>query len=132
MNYRSLKEGAELSDKLKYIILFTSVFITVCGQTLMKVGGSSVPLEKNNVFHVIISYIKSPLIVGGFFLSAVAAFMWTYCLARFDFNYAYFIGSLSYIFVILISLFFFKENISPVRWVGCGLIFTGVLIVIKG
>lgn len=111
--------------------MFASVLMTVVAQTLMKLGGSSSRAAGEGLVNLIIAYIRSPFVVAGFGLSAIAALMWTYALSRFDFSYAYFISSVSYIFVIIISIFFFKETISLSRWIGCALILAGVLFVVR-
>lgn len=116
---------------MRQIVMVFSVMLTVLSQTLWKVGAGSAKIEGEGLFPLIFAYIKSPLIIIGFGLSALAAFMWAYALAELEFSYASFISSLSYIFVILISLFFFKETISPIRWAGCGLILAGVLMVLR-
>lgn len=116
---------------MRQIILILSVMITVLSQTLWKIGAGSAKIEGEGVWPILIAYIKSPLILLGFGLSAVAAFMWAYALAELDFNYASFISSLSYVFVIIVALVVFKETISPGRWAGCGFIFIGILLVLR-
>jgi len=116
---------------MRHIILVLSVMITVLSQTLWKIGAGSAKIEGDGIIPIVIAYIKSPLIVLGFGLSALAAFMWAYALAELDFNYASFVSSLSYVFVIIVSLLVFKETISPVRWAGCGFILIGILLVLR-
>lgn len=116
---------------MKYLALVISVALTVFSQTLWKIGGSSVAPGKEGMIYLVLAYIKSPLIVAGFGLSAIAALLWTYALSKLDFSYVSFIGSLSYVFVILVSLFVFKETIPPVRWVGCAFIMIGIIFVLR-
>ena len=116
---------------MRHIILILSVMLTVLSQTLWKIGASSAKIDGEGIWPIIFAYIKSPLIILGFGFAGLAAFMWAYALAELDFNYASFISSLSYIFVILVSLIVFKETISPTRWAGCGLILIGVLLVLR-
>ena len=116
---------------MRHIVLILSVALTVLGQTLMKFGSTSAKIDGDGIIPLIIGYVKSPLIIMGFGLSAIAAFMWSYVLAELEFNYVSFVGSISYIFVILVSLFVFKETISPLRWAGCGFILVGILLVLR-
>lgn len=116
---------------MRHIILILSVALTVFSQTLMKIGGQSAKIEGEGIIPLIFAYIKSPIIVIAFGISAVAALMWTYALSELDFSYVSFVGSLSYIFVLLVSIFIFRETITPVRWAGCGIIFIGILLVLR-
>jgi len=97
----------------------------------MKIGGSSVNAENIGIVRLMFEYAKSPYVILGFATSAIAAFLWTYALSKIDFNYASFIASISYIFVIIISIVVFKEKIPPIRWIGCVLIIMGVICVAK-
>ncbi len=105
--------------------------MTVCGQMFMKIGGGRIKAEGVGFMRLMFAYAGSPYVLIGFALSAVAAFLWTYALSKFEFSYATLIASTSYIFIIFISLFVFKEYISPLRWAGCVLIMAGVLLVLK-
>ena len=117
--------------KIVYLVLIISVFLTVCGQTFMKIGGSSIDAKDIGIIGLMFEYAKSPYVILGFATSAIAAFLWTYALSKIDFNYASLIASISYIFVMIISIVVFKEKIPPIRWVGCVLIMLGVICVAK-
>lgn len=116
---------------MRHIILVISVMFTVLSQTLWKIGAGSAKINGEGIIPIVIAYIKSPLIILGFGLAGLAAFMWAYALAELDFSYAGFVSSLSYVFVIIVSLLVFKETISPIRWVGCGFILVGILLVLR-
>lgn len=116
---------------MRQIAMVISVMMTVTSQTLWKIGAGSAKIEGDGILPLIFAYIKSPLIILGFGLSALAAFLWTYALAELEFSYASFISSLSYVFAIIVSIFVFKESISPIRWTGCGFIFIGILLVLR-
>lgn len=111
--------------------MLSSIILTVTAQTLWKIGGSSADLEYGGIVGLVLAYIKSPLVIAGFFLSSVAALLWTYSLTKLDFNYVSFVGSFSYVLVIIISLLVFKETISPARWLGCATILIGIFIVLR-
>ncbi len=105
--------------------------MSVCAQTLLKFGSSSIAEQKGGLVNLVLSCIKSPMLIFGFGIYAVAAFLWAYSLSRFDLSYVNFVGSLSYIFVILVSIFILNETISPIRWIGCGFIMIGVIFVLR-
>lgn len=116
---------------MRYIALIISVALTVSAQTLWKIGGSSFEGKTQGLLGTALAYITSPLILLGFGLSGVAALLWTYALAELDFNYVSFISSLSYVFVLLVSFFIFKETIPPMRWLGCAFIMVGIVFVLR-
>lgn len=118
-------------EKIKYLILIASTLLTSIAQMTMKLGANAIDTKKTGIFEILLAYIMSPLVVLGFALSAVAAIMWTYCLSKFDFSAAVFIASISYIFVLIISITVFKEAISPSRWIGCGFIMVGIFFVLR-
>lgn len=111
--------------------MIISVAMTQFSQVLWKIGGSSLQPKKDGIVYLAIAYITSPYILGGFMLSAIAALLWTYALTKMDFSYVGFFGSLSYIFVVLISIFIFKETIPPARWIGCAFIIVGIFFVLR-
>lgn len=113
------------------VILIASALFQVVAQTFMKIGSASTPKD-GSIIDIALAYIKSPYVVLAFGISGVAAFMWTYALSKMDLSYAYFVGSLSYIFVLLISIFWFHEVISPTKIVGCTFIMVGVVFFMRG
>lgn len=97
----------------------------------MKLGAESISQGRQGIFDILLGCFKSPYVIVGFGSAAIAAVLWVYALSRISFSSAYFTSSVSYIFIILISIFVFKETISPAKWVGCGLIVSGVLLVVR-
>jgi undecaprenyl phosphate-alpha-L-ara4N flippase subunit ArnE len=61
----------------------------------------------------------------------VATLLWFYVLKHYEFSVVYPLLSISYIFMILASIFIFHETISATRWVGIVLIMAGVFLVTK-
>ena len=112
--------------------MILSVMLTAFAQTLWKIGGTSANIEGDGILPLLFAYIKSPLVILGFGLAGVASVMWTYALSKLDFSYVSFVSSLSYVFAILISIFVFKEVISPMKWAGFGVILVGVIFVMRG
>lgn len=116
---------------MKYAALFISVLLTVAGQILMKLGGTSAGEGKSDLSGLLLSYITSPLVIGGFGISAVAALFFTYSLSKLDYSYVSLVSSLQYVIVILASIFVFKETISSGRWLGCAFILVGTFFVLR-
>jgi len=116
---------------IKYIMLFGSVTMTVIAQTLLKIGGRSVQFD-SGLLSILIGYISSPIIVLGFAMYALAAFLWIYCLSQFDLSYVTFVSSVQYVLLILASILVFQEHISAMKWAGTAVIMIGVIIWMKG
>lgn len=66
---------------------------------------------------------------GVFFI--IAALLWFYMIKNFPLSVAYPLGSLSYVFAMFASMFFFNEYISMTRWIGVGLIMAGCCFIAK-
>lgn len=116
---------------MKYLMLFGSVSMTVLASTLLKLGSSKINFE-GSLIGIVGAYATSPIIVGGFASYAVAAMLWVYCLAKFDLSYVTFVSSFQYVLLIAVSLLIFQEQISLMRWLGCGFIMIGVILWLKG
>ena len=116
---------------IKYLMLFGSVSMTVVASTLLKMGSKTVNFE-GSMIGIILAYLLSPLIIAGFASYAIAAVLWVYCLSEFDLSYVTFVSSFQYVLLILVSIFVFHEQITLMRWLGCGFIMIGVVFWLKG
>ena len=112
-------------------MLLLSVSMTVAAQTLLKLGSRNVNFE-GSMINILLGYMTSPLIVGGFAAYALAAIIWVYCLSAFDLSYVTFVSSIQYVLLILVSLLIFQEHISVMKWAGTGFIMIGVIFWLKG
>ncbi len=65
----------------------------------------------------------------GLIIILLETFTWFIILSKIDLSLAFPIGSMSYIFVILVSAFLLHENVSPNRWIGTLIIITGISLV---
>jgi drug/metabolite transporter (DMT)-like permease len=112
-------------------MLVVSVLMTVVASTLLKIGGRAVNFE-GGIMAIAIGYMTTPLIITGFAFYALAAFIWIYCLSQFDLSYVTFVSSIQYIFMILVSIMIFHEQISAMKWAGCVFIMIGVILWLRG
>lgn len=116
---------------MQYVALLISMVLTVLGQVLMKLGGSAATGDRAGLIGLVISYATSPYIVLGFGLSAVAAFFYTYSLAKLDYSFVSLSSSFQYVLVLLVSMLFFREVIGVSRWIGTGFILIGLFFVLR-
>ncbi len=116
---------------MKYFMLLASVSMAVAASTLLKFGSRAVNFD-GGLWEIIGSYLSSPVIIGGFAAYAIGAVLWVYCLAAFDLSYVSFVSSIQYVLLMLVSILVFNEQISFIKWVGCGFIMIGVFFWLKG
>jgi len=113
-----------------YFIL-VAVSLTVVGQMLIKLGLNSlgnVDFSKG-IFSSYITIFCSPHVLLGAFLYSSATLLWLYALSKVDLSFAYPFLALSYVLIILLSIWFLDEHIPFLRWVGVFLICLGVLCI---
>lgn len=61
----------------------------------------------------------------------IAMLLWFYMLKNFNLSMVYPLTSISYIFTILLAMFFLGESIPLIRWVGVILIMVGVALLAR-
>ena len=83
----------------------------------------------NDVFHFVSCVISSPFLWFGLFSVLLIFTLWSTILSKIDLSVAVPVCSFSYITVPLVSLFFFHEKISILRWTGILIILLGVMLV---
>ena len=116
---------------MNFLLLFGSVAMTVVASTLLKIGSRSIQFD-GSLTTIAVGYISSPGVLAGFFSYAVAAVLWVYCLSIFDLSYVTFVASLQYVLLLAVSIWLFHEQISVLKWIGCGFILIGVICWLKG
>ena len=88
---------------------------------------------KINAFYDIFLFVKnvlpSPFLWMGLFSVLLIFTLWSTILSKIDLSVAVPVCSFSYITVPLVSLIFFHEKISPLRWSGIFIILLGVILV---
>ncbi len=66
---------------------------------------------------------------GAFF--GASSVLWMYIVKHYPLSVAYPMISLSYVFGMLAAIIFFHEMVSPVKWIGIGLIMAGCCLIAK-
>lgn len=105
--------------------------MTVTGSTLLKIGSRTVNFE-GTLLAIALGYVSSPALLAGFAAYALGAFLWIYCLAKFDLSYVTFVSSFQYVLLLIVSIAVFHEQISAMKWAGCVVILIGVVMWMKG
>lgn len=115
---------------MKWVLIFTSVFLGALGQICMKWGIEHPrPLFKF-LTQALGSYGSWQVLVG-LSLYALSAVTWLMALRRVELSIAYPMVATGYVIVVIASYFLFHEAISPQRWLGLGLVTVGVILLGK-
>lgn len=78
-------------------------------------------------------FIKSPVLITGFFLYGFSFVLWLKILKENELSYAFPVASAAlFIFISLFSYFLLHEHLSFLRIAGMILIFIGILFVSRG
>lgn len=89
----------------------------IVAQVLMKKGLIEIGLSKNTI---------SPILWFGIIMYALNFFIWIVILYKVDLSIAMPAGSISYIFIPIIAIFFLHEHVGIARWIGIMLIVSGI------
>ena len=114
------------------LAILVSVVLTVAGQLLVKHGiNLLVDLDfSRGLVQGFLRVFSSPIVLAGTAVYAISVLVWLYALSSVDLSFAYPLGSVSYVLIVLASWLMLGESIAPVRWVGIGLICFGVGLVL--
>ncbi len=114
------------------VMLLISITLGVGGQLAIKMGiartGDLQILLGQSVWRFAGAIIGSPLIVTGIVFYAISMIFWLLVLSRIDLSLAYPMLALSYVGVMLVSLFVLGEKVTAVRWIGAAFIIMGVVL----
>lgn len=114
---------------MNYILLFSSMLLAIVGQVFLKKGVLASHLSLN--LNTILSTIFSPLTFIGFLFYGISSIIWLFVLQKFPLSVAYPALSLTYIAIVLISVFIFKEPLTTSKVAGIVLIMLGVFMLFR-
>ncbi len=108
-----------ISKKILFsLILLLSTFLGAVGQLFFKLGLNATSL---------IAF--SCLLVIGLIAYLASTIFYFYVLSRMHLSWVYSFGGLAYIFASFLALFVLNEFISPLRWLGIGIIALGTVLI---
>ena len=111
-------------------ILVIAVSFGVIGQLLLKQGLTQLgEYTLKTVLTHLPQIFSNLLVLGGFLCYLVSSILWIVVVSRVPLSYAYPMIGLGYVFVVLLSMIIFKEQVSLVRWIGVVTICLGVFLI---
>ena len=112
-------------------ILMLSVVTSLAGQVLLKQGTlqESFSFDFARPVHSALAISSNPYLIGWVALSGVAAVLWVAVVSRLPLGFAYpFSLTISYVFLLLVSIWLFGEQVSLTRWAGVALMSVGLFL----
>ena len=101
------------------------------GQILVKMGMLEVgqsPSELGPMVIFIFSSLTNLRVLLGLGCAIAAALTWIIAISRSSLSFAYPFMALTVVLVLIMSGVIFKENIPINRWIGVGIVCTGIII----
>ena len=118
-----------------YLYIFGCIAFTVYGQLVIKwrmAMKGQLPEElSNKVMFLLKALFGDLFLLSGFAAAFVASLFWMAAVSKFDLSFAYPFMSLSFVLVLILSVFLFGELLTTGKVIGLALIILGVLATAK-
>lgn len=114
----------------RYALIGIAVLLGAFGQVCMKVGmGGRPPIPAGGAAGWYLRTVFSPYVFTGLMLYFISSLFWLTLLRWFELSFVYPLIATGYIVVMVLSYFFFHDQITWVRVVGVLLICAGVAFI---
>jgi multidrug transporter EmrE-like cation transporter len=114
-----------------YLYIALTVLLTVYGQLVIKwrLGHLGIlPESLSDKFVFLIKAVFDPWIFSSFVAAFLASLTWMAAVSKFEISYAYPFMSMAFVLVLILSYFFFSEQITVYKVLGMVLIVSGIII----
>ncbi|MCA1568900.1 MAG: EamA family transporter [Chloroflexi bacterium] len=118
-----------------YVYVLTTVFLTVYGQLVFKWRideAGAFPTASSERLEYVARLAVNPWMVSVILATLAASLTYGAALTRFDLSFAYPFMALSFVFVLLLSGWFFHESVTTLKVIGIVLIVAGIAIGSQG
>jgi uncharacterized membrane protein len=102
-----------------------------CGQILLKLAAQALPRPGNLTLSSILEIFLNPYLIAACLVVGLTTLIWMWVLSMAELSKVYPLVALTFVFVPLASIFFFKEESSIALWAGSFLIIAGVYIIAR-
>ena len=113
-------------------LIFTSILLGAMGQILLKKGmlvyGA---VDASRIWSQIFHVLMVPHILIGLVCFSGSFVLWLSVISRNEISYAYPMVSVSYVIILAVSAYWFKEQVTAVRILGVALILSGVIAITR-
>ena len=115
-----------------YIIALISILLGSIAQYLLKIGMTSINLDKKQDITLIIkSLVTNIPLLGGISCYGLSMIFWLYVLSKLELSKAYPLVSLGYVFTLLLGYFLLHEPVNNYKILGVAFIILGVIFITK-
>ena len=117
------------------LLVFLTDLCDTVSQLVLKHSINLIDLQANNprkVFGLLWRLARTPRVWLGFSFSNVSLAIWLFVLTKAELNFAYCLDSMHYILIAFVSMFFLKERVGLIRWLGIASVALGIALVAGG
>lgn len=115
-----------------FFLILVNIALAVSGQLAIKAGMRQVGyITMERAFPMLWSALQNPYVFYGLFAYTLAAATWIMVLSRVDVSFAYPALSLGYVAVLIFSVVYLHEAVTPMRIFGTLLIVSGVMLIFR-
>ena len=118
-----------------YLYIFGTILFTVYGQIIIKwqvSNAGAFPKDAAEKMWFLLRLVFNPWVISSLCCAFLAFLCWMAAMTKFELSYAYPFMSLSFIFVLVLSGFFFHEAITLPKLLGILLIMSGIVVGAQG
>lgn len=117
-----------------FLYIFGCILFTVYGQLVLKWRMNlkgELPPELGDKFLFMAKLFLDPWLISGFAAAFVASLFWMAAMTKFEISFAYPFMSLSFILVLILSIYIFGETFTWGKVLGLLLIVAGIIVTVK-
>ncbi len=117
---------------MSFVFLFTSILCAVSGQVLLKntvTNIEGVDFASSKMASHLIKLLRYPLFYIAMAVYFLSMILYLVAISKLDISLAYPMVSLNYAIILVYSKVFYKENVTPLRWIGVAVIIFGVVLI---
>lgn len=117
------------------VLIFLTDLCDTASQLLLKKHVNQAQANVDSIadaFKLVFHLARQPLVWASLFFSILSLTVWLFVLTKADLNLAFSLDSMRYILIALASMFFLREKVGPLRWLGIVVIIIGISLVAMG
>ena len=112
------------------LLALTSITASALAQIALKSGMDRISTS-GGAFDVLLSAVRSPLVLTGFALYGAGAVVWLLVLADWDLSKAYPVVGLGFVLTTTLAFVALGESVGPARVLGIVMVLFGILLVLR-
>jgi drug/metabolite transporter (DMT)-like permease len=118
----------------RYVITaFLTIVLISIGQILFKLGANTLDTRFESInMQRILTIISNKYLLCAIFIYILSTIFWIYTLSKLELSFAYFMMSLSFPIILLLSVIFLHEPLSVYKISSVGLIILANIILVIG